>query len=91
MKRRSKKRNFLTTDGEIAELAYVCHMNAKRLQQTATAINITAAFRMELLRLAHRHINLAIKLGLELDMPDPEVFISEESTERLAEKLGVFD
>lgn len=90
MKRRSKKRNFLTTDGEIAELAYACHLNAKRLQRTATAINITAAFRMELLRLAQRHINVAIKLGNELDTPDPKVFISMESTERLAEMLGVF-
>lgn len=91
MNRRSKKRNFLTTDSEITELAYVCHMNAKRLQQTATAINIAAAFRMELLRLAQRHINLAIKLGFELDTPDSEVFITKESTEKLAEKLGIFD
>jgi integrase len=91
MKRRSKRRNFLTTDSEIAELAYACHINAKRLQLTATAINITAAFRMELLRLAQRHINVAIKLGYELDTPDPEVFITKESAEKFAEALGIFN
>lgn len=73
------------------ELAYACHINARRLQQTATAINVPAAFRMQILRLVQRHIDLAISLGGELSLPDPDAFITKESAEAMAEKLGLFD
>ena len=68
-KRRSKKRNYLTMDVELAELAYVLHGNANRLRATATHINITAAFRMQLLRMEQRMVKLSRSLGVELDEP----------------------
>jgi hypothetical protein len=90
IKRRSKKRNYLTQDIELAELAYVLHGNANRLRSTATHINITAAFRMQLLRLEQRMATMARSLGAELDRPNPEAFISKESAERLGDQLGLF-
>jgi hypothetical protein len=91
IKRRSKKRNYLTQDIELAELAYVLHGNANRLRVTATQINITAAFRMQLLRLDQRMSAMAKSLGIELSQPNSEAFISKESTERLGDQLGLFD
>lgn len=90
-KRRSKKRNYLTMDLELAELAYVLHGNANRLRATATHINITAAFRMQLLRMEQRMAKLARSLGVELEMPNQDVFATKEGAERLGEKLGLFD
>ncbi len=90
-KRRSKKRNYLTMDVEFAELAYVLHGNANRLRTTATHINITAAFRMQLLRMEQRMVKLARSLGIELDHPDQDAFMTKESTERVGDQLGLFD
>ena len=90
-KRRSKKRNYLTMDVEFAELAYVLHGNANRLRSTATHINITAAFRMQLLRMEQRMVELARSLGNELDQPDQDAFMTKESTERVGDQLGLFD
>ncbi|MBU3557617.1 hypothetical protein ICN18_08240 [Polynucleobacter sp. Ross1-W9] len=90
-KRRSKKRNYLTLDVEFAELAYVLHGNANRLRTTATHINITAAFRMQLLRMEQRMVELARSLGNELDQPDQDAFMTKESTERIGDQLGLFD
>ena len=90
IKRRNKKRNYLTQDIELAELAYVLHGNANRLRATATQINITAAFRMQLLRLDQRMVVMAKCLGIELSKPNPEAFLSKESTERLGDLLGLF-
>lgn len=90
-KRRSKKRNYLTLDVEFAELAYVLHGNANRLRTTATHINITAAFRMQLLRMEQRMVELARSLGNELDQPDQDAFMTKESTERVGDQLGLFD
>jgi len=91
IKRRSKKRNYLTQDIELAELAYVLHGNANRLRATATQINITAAFRMQLLRLEQRMAAMARSLGAELAQPNPVAFVSKESTERLGDQLGLFE
>ena len=90
-KRRSKKRNYLTLDVEFAELAYVLHGNANRLRTTATHINITATFRMQLLRMEQRMVELARSLGNELDQPDQDAFVTKECAERLGEQLGLFD
>jgi len=89
--RRSKKRNYLTMDVELAELAYVLHGNAYRLRGTATHINITAAFRMQLLRMEQRMAKLARSLGEELDQPNQDAFVTKESTEKVGDQLGLFD
>jgi hypothetical protein len=89
-KRRSKKRNYLTMDVELAELAYVLHGNASRLRATVTHINITAAFRMQLLRMEQRMAKLARSLGIELEEPSQEAFVTKESAERVGEQLGLF-
>jgi hypothetical protein len=90
-KRRSKKRNYLTMDVELAELAYVLHGNANRLRTTAAQINITAAFRMQLLRIAQKMTSLARSLSAELDEPNPDAFATKESTEKLGDQIGLFD
>jgi hypothetical protein len=90
-KRRSKKRNYLTTDVELAELAYVLHGNANRLRGTATNINITAAFRMQLLRMEQRMAKLARSLGAELELPNQDVFATKESTEKIGMQIGLFE
>jgi hypothetical protein len=90
-KRRSKKRNYLTMDIELAELAYVLHGNANRLRSTATHINITAAFRMQLLRMEQRMVELARSLGIELDQPDQDAFLTKDCAERAGDQLGLFD
>ena len=90
-KRRSKKRNYLTMDVELAELAYVLHGNANRLRGTATHINITAAFRMQLLRMEQRMVKIAKSLGVELDQPNQEAFMTKESTERIGGQLDLFE
>lgn len=90
-KRRSKKRNYLTMDVELAELAYVLHGNANRLRGTATHINITAAFRMQLLRMEQRMVKVARSLGIELDEPNKDAFATKESAEKIGEQLGLFE
>ncbi|MBU3619907.1 hypothetical protein [Polynucleobacter sp. JS-Fieb-80-E5] len=89
--KRSKKRNLLTLDADLTELAYQLHVNASRLRETATHINIPAAFRMQLLRRVQSDMNLAKSLGLELSIPEVEVFSNKDSTEKAAESLGLFD
>ena len=88
--KRSKKRNYLTMDVELAELAYVLHGNANRLRGTATHINITAAFRMQLLMMEQRMVKIARSLGVELDQPNQEAFLTKESTERIGDQLDLF-
>ena len=90
-KRRSKKRNYLTMDVELAELAYVLHGNANRLRATTTHINVTAAFRMQLLRMEQRMAKIARSLGVELDQPNQDAFATKESTEKIGDFLGLFD
>lgn len=91
LKKRSKKRNLLTTDMDLAELAYQLYVNAIRLRETATHINVPAAFRMQLLRRVQGDISLAKSLGTELDIPDEEAFSTKDRAEKRAEMLGLFD
>ena len=91
MEKRTKKRNKLTTNAEIAELAYVLHISANRLRLTISQINLPAAYRLQITRHVHWMIGQAKSLGDELIAPHPNAFITKESTERIAEHLGVFD
>lgn len=88
--KRSKKRNLLTKDVELAELAYRLHGNAHRLRETITFINIPAAFRAQLMRRVQADMNLARSLGVELSAPDEEAFWDKNAAERIAENLGLF-
>jgi hypothetical protein len=90
-KRRSKKRNYLTKDEELVELAYRLHFNAIKLRETVTHINITAEFRMRLLRGIQSDINLAKSLGVELSRPDENALLTIGDIEKKAEELGLFD
>jgi hypothetical protein len=90
-KRRSKKRNLLTTDVELAELAYRLHTNAIRLRETLTHINIAASYRAQLLRRVQSDMESARSLGVELDQPNEDAFLTKESAESVAEELGLFE
>ena len=90
-KTRSKKKNLLTKDVEIAELAYRLHFNASRLRETVTHINIPAAFRVQLLRRIQSDMDLAKSLGVELSAPNEEAFLDKDTAEKTAEYLGLFD
>lgn len=89
--KRSKKRNNLTENAEIAELAYVLHVSANRLRATVTQINIPAAFRLQILSRIQWMTTSAKSLGVELNPPDEYAFLTKESTERVAEHLGLFE
>lgn len=89
-KKRSKKRNLLTLDAELVELAYQLHVNASHLWETVTHINIPAAFRIQLLRRVQSDMNLARSLGIELSSPDEEAFSSKESVQKAAKIFGLF-
>ncbi|MDH6299496.1 hypothetical protein [Polynucleobacter sphagniphilus] len=91
MEKRTKKRNKLTTNAEIAELAYVLHISASRLRLTISQINLPAAYRLQITRHVQWMLNQAKSLGEQLNAPQPNAFITKESTERIAEHLGVFD
>lgn len=88
---RSKRKNLLTQDKEIAEIAYRLHLNASRLRETITHINIPAAFRVQLMRRVQSDINLAKSLGKELTRPDENAFQTLEISEKTAESVGTFD
>ena len=91
MQKRTKKRNKLTTNAEVAELAYALHVAANRLRLTISMINIPAAYRIQIARHVQWMINQAQLLGNELQAKNPQAFMSKESTERICEQLGVFD
>ena len=91
MQKRTKKRNKLTSNAEIAQLAYSFHLAANRLRLTISMINIPAAYRIQIARHIHWMINQAQSLGNELEGKNPQAFLSKESTERICEQLGVFD
>lgn len=91
MQKRTKKRNKLTTNAELAELAYVLHVGAARLRLTLTEINIPASYREKLGRRVQDWISQAQLLSDELAPPNEKAFISKESTELVCEQLGVFN
>jgi hypothetical protein len=90
MQKRTKKRNKLTQNAELAELAYVLHLGAAKLRRTLMEINIPAAYREKLSRRIFDWVNQAQLLGLELTVPNEDAFMTMESTETKCEKLGVF-
>jgi len=89
--KRTKKRNKLTTNAEIAELAYVLHISANRLRLTISQINMPAAYRIQIARHVQWMLNQAKSLGEELSPPQPNAFLTKEATERICDQLGVFD
>lgn len=89
--KRSKKRNKLTTNLEIATLAYDLHLVANRLRKTISEINITAAYRVQIARHVQWMLNQAKSLGSELNAPQPNAFLTKDSTEKIVEHLGLFD
>ncbi len=91
IQKRTKKRNKLTTNAEIAELAYVLHISANRLRLTISQINMPAAYRLQIARHVQWMLNQAKSLGEQLNAPQPNAFTTKEATERICEQLGVFD
>ena len=90
IKKRSKKRNILTKNKEITELAYIFHLSANRIRSTITAVNIPAAYREQISRKVQWLIDQAQSLGDELQPPTPSAFLTKDSTERIGEQLGLF-
>ena len=86
----NKKRNKLTQNAEITELAYVLHLGASKLRRTVMEINIPAAYREKLGRRIFDWVNQAQLLGLELTPPNESAFMSKETTEAECERLGLF-
>jgi hypothetical protein len=89
-KKRTKKRNLLTTNLELTELAYVLHLVANRLRTTITEINIPAAYRIQISRHVQWMIEQAQSLGIELNAPNEKAFMTKEGTEKIGEQLGLF-
>ena len=89
--KRTKKRNLLTTNLELAELAYVLHIVANRLRTTITEINIPSAYRIQINRHIQWMLGQARSLGTELTSPNEKAFVTKESTEKIGEQLGLFD
>lgn len=87
---RTKKRNKLTTDREITELAYIMHLAAQKIRHTAIEVNIPAAYRLTIERKAQWLMEQAKSLGKELNIPNADAFLTKESTEKIAEQLGLF-
>ena len=90
MQKRTKKRNKLTQNAELAELAFQLHQGAARLRRTLMEINIPAAYREKLNRRVFDWVNQAQLLGLELTPPKESAFMSKETTEAECERLGLF-
>lgn len=89
--KRTKKRNRLTTNAEIAELAYAMHIAANRLRLSISEVNIPAAYRIQIARHVHWLINQAKSLAKEMTGNNLDAFNTKESTEKICEQLGVFD
>ena len=90
MQKRTKKRNKLTQNAELAELAFQLHQGAARLRRTLMEINIPAAYREKLNRRVFDWVKQAQLLGAELNPSNEDAFLSIETTETQCEKLGVF-
>ena len=90
LKKRNKKRNLLTTNLEITELAYVLHITANRLRDTISAVNIPSAYRIQISRKVHWLIRQAQSLGCLLQPANPDAFLTKKSTEKIAEQLDMF-
>ncbi len=91
LKKRTKKRNILTKNEEITELAYIFHLSASRIRTTITSVNIPAAYREQISRKVQWLIGQAQSLGHELQPPTPTAFLTKDSTEKIADQLGLFN
>lgn len=89
--RRTKKRNLLTTNLELTELAYALHVCANRLRTTITEVNIPSSYRIQISRHAQWMATQARSLGKELNAPNELAFTTKESTEKIGGQLGLFD
>ena len=89
--KRTKKRNLLTTNLELTELAYVLHISAIRLRETLSAINVPNAYRIQISRRVQWMIHQAQSLGAELQPKNPSAFLTRKSTESIGDQLGLFD
>ena len=83
IQKRTKKRNKLTTNAEIAQLAYSLHISANRLRLTISQINMPAAYRLQIARHVQWMLNQAKSLGEQLNAPQPNAFMTKEATERI--------
>lgn len=90
MQKRTKKRNKLTQNAELAELAYILHLGASKLRRTVMEINVPAAYREKLNRRIFDWVNQARLLGLELSPANEAAFLTLESTESECVRLGLF-
>ena len=90
LKKRTKKRNILTKNEEITELAYIFHLSASRIRTTITSVNIPAAYREQISRKVQWLIGQAQSLGDELQPPSPSAFLTKDTTEKIGEQLGLF-
>jgi hypothetical protein len=90
LNKRTKKRNLLTTNLELTELAYALHVCANRLRTTITEVNIPSSYRIQIGRHVQWMTLQARSLGKELNAPNEFAFTTKESTEKIGEQLGLF-
>jgi len=89
--KRTKKRNKLTPDTDLAVLAYALHVAARHLSKTLCEINIPSAYRARLGRKAQSLIIEAQSLGDHLHVAQKNIFISKDVTEKICEQLGLLE
>ena len=89
--KRTKKRNKLTPDSDIAILAYALHVVARPISKTLCEVNIPSAYRAKLGRKAQSLIIEAQSLSDHLRVPQQSLFISKDSTEKVCEQLGLLE
>ena len=89
--KRTKKRNKLTPDTDLAVLAYALHVAARHISRTLCEVNIPSAYRARLGRKVQSLIIEAQSLGEHLNQPQQNLFISKDSTEKFCVQLGLLD
>ena len=87
--KRTKKRNKLTPDVDLAALAYALHIAARHISKTLCEVNIPSAYRARLGRKAQSLMIEAQSLGDHLHVPQQNLFISKDATEKVCEQLGL--
>ena len=89
--KRTKKRNKLTPDSDLAILAYALHVAARHISKTLCEVNIPSAYRARLGRKAQSLTIEAQSLCEHLKVPQQNLFISKDSTEKVCEQLGLLE
>jgi hypothetical protein len=85
--KRTKKRNKLTPDADLAVLAYALHVAARHISKTLCEVNIPSAYRAKLGRKAQSLTIEAQSLSDHLRIPQQSLFISKDSTEKVCEQF----